>query len=61
MHITQFRMTNIGRFKSLEVALWSVDNPNKAKSKAFCQPRKTLLNRFNSGHNFRHTALLRLP
>ncbi len=61
MHITQFRMTNIGRFKMLELPLWSVDNPNKAKSKAFYRPRKPLLNRFNSWHNFRHTALLRLP
>ncbi len=31
MHITQFRMTNIGRFKSLEVPLWSAENPSHVR------------------------------
>jgi predicted ATP-binding protein involved in virulence len=31
MHITQFRMTNIGRFKLLEVPLWSAENPSHVR------------------------------
>jgi predicted ATP-binding protein involved in virulence len=31
MHITQFRMTNIGRFKSLKVPLWSAENPSHVR------------------------------
>jgi hypothetical protein len=54
MHITQFRMTNIGRFKSLEVPLWSAENPSynlrvRPDIKMFAQIINGALNRLLFG------------